>query len=227
MDLVTINLGKKQSAKNLEKSLKKFIQNFRKTDLYNEKRNDLSYDLMRWEISLDLRDTPEVIKLKEILNIKDIQFFEINYEASGVIYFTEEYFGFRHMLGDFSKEKIFTEIHCNLDNETPEKVATVQKILMTMGARDVWIENIIMKKSRPAVKLCILIERENTSKFICWILENTETLGLRYNEVHRLETYKYKTGKRAKIYYKLDGKKRTKEEWDYIEKKYNKKAMPD
>ncbi|CAH2211964.1 putative Pyridinium-3,5-bisthiocarboxylic acid mononucleotide nickel chelatase [Tepidibacter aestuarii] len=57
--------------------------------------------------------------------------------------------------------------------------------ILNMGALDVYTHSIYMKKNRPAVKLCVLCEKDNLNKIIEYILKETTTFGIRFNEFKR------------------------------------------
>lgn len=57
--------------------------------------------------------------------------------------------------------------------------------MLNMGALDIYTQGIYMKKNRPAVKLCVLCEKENLNKTIEFILKETTTFGVRFNEFKR------------------------------------------
>jgi uncharacterized protein (DUF111 family) len=52
-------------------------------------------------------------------------------------------------------------------------------LLFDAGASDVWIESIIMKKSRPAAKLCVLCAPAEASQMKSILFTHTTTIGLR------------------------------------------------
>ncbi|MCG6187929.1 nickel pincer cofactor biosynthesis protein LarC [Maribellus maritimus] len=72
-----------------------------------------------------------------------------------------------------------TLLECNMDDLSPENYEFVMDLLFDAGAGDVWIENIIMKKSRPANKLCVLCTPEDSAKMKQILFSNTSTIGLR------------------------------------------------
>lgn len=72
-----------------------------------------------------------------------------------------------------------TLLECNIDDLSPENYEFVMDLLFEAGASDVWIENIIMKKSRPAAKLCVLCFPSDTQKMKSILFSNTSTIGLR------------------------------------------------
>ena len=70
-------------------------------------------------------------------------------------------------------------IETNIDNMNPEIYPYVIDRLMENGALDAYLTNIIMKKGRPAIKLTVLCEVENTDKLCNIIFDETTTLGVR------------------------------------------------
>ena len=58
------------------------------------------------------------------------------------------------------------QLETNLDDMTPETLAYVQERLLASGASDVWYIPIVMKKSRPAVTLCVLCEESNRKRWL-------------------------------------------------------------
>ncbi len=57
--------------------------------------------------------------------------------------------------------------------------------LLNNGAKDVYLNNIIMKKNRPAQKLNVLCSRDNVKNLEKIIFKETTTLGIREIEVNR------------------------------------------
>lgn len=57
--------------------------------------------------------------------------------------------------------------------------------ILGIGALDVYTQSIYMKKNRPAVKLSVLCEKDNLNKIIEFILKETTTFGIRFNEFKR------------------------------------------
>ena len=78
------------------------------------------------------------------------------------------------------------ELCCNIDDMTGEALGFAMEQILAAGAVDVWTEAITMKKSRPAVKLCVLVRGKDRR----WIAENifkyTTTIGVRE---HRWDRY--------------------------------------
>ena len=76
-------------------------------------------------------------------------------------------------------------IECNIDDMNPESYEYIMEQLLYMGIHDVFLENIIMKKSRPAVKLSVLCSAQRSNEIIQFLLKETSTLGVRFYEVNR------------------------------------------
>ena len=78
-----------------------------------------------------------------------------------------------------------TLIETNIDDMNPQDFASVMEKLLAEGALDVWCENILMKKSRSAVKLCCLSESADTDRLVGIIMRDTTTLGVRITRPRR------------------------------------------
>jgi len=111
-------------------------------------------------------------------------------------------------------------IETNIDDMPPEKFPSVTDGILRLGALDVWLENILMKGGRPAVKLCALVrgggggggesaaQLEEVSFFI---LKNTTSAGVRFTPYSRLSLPRIES-RLVKKYRLPDGKTRTKPE---------------
>ena len=73
----------------------------------------------------------------------------------------------------------------NIDDTTPEIIGFAMEELYTQKIKDVWIENIYMKKNRPAFKLNVLCNKDIEHKISEIIFSQTTTLGIRREKVHR------------------------------------------
>lgn len=85
---------------------------------------------------------------------------------------------------ELQKETV-VEAACNLDDVSGEIVGYATERLLAAGALDVWTEQIIMKKGRPACKLMFLCEKSKLSALMAIVFAETGTLGVRYHEVQR------------------------------------------
>jgi uncharacterized protein (TIGR00299 family) protein len=81
--------------------------------------------------------------------------------------------------------EVISVIETNIDNMDPQAYELVMERLFKQGALDVFITNIIMKKSRPAQKLTVLAEKDKIDTLAQVVFKNTPTLGLRIYEAER------------------------------------------
>jgi pyridinium-3,5-bisthiocarboxylic acid mononucleotide nickel chelatase len=94
----------------------------------------------------------------------------------------------RLMIGEEeSTPHTFIEIETNIDDMNPQIYGYVMDKLFQMGALDVYLTPIIMKKNRPATRLSIIGREEDESKLTDVILHETSTLGVRVSKIHRHE----------------------------------------
>lgn len=70
-------------------------------------------------------------------------------------------------------------LSCNLDDMTGEALAYCMQQLLDAGALDVWTQDILMKKGRPAVMLNCLCAPDMRETFASLIFRHTTTLGIR------------------------------------------------
>jgi uncharacterized protein (TIGR00299 family) protein len=80
-----------------------------------------------------------------------------------------------------------TLLESNLDDVTGEAIAHCTAALLREGALDAWTENIVMKKSRPALKLCALSYRHDAQRLARVMLRESPTIGVRYRDLSRVE----------------------------------------
>ena len=83
------------------------------------------------------------------------------------------------------QKETVVEAACNLDDVSGEIVGYTAERLLAAGALDVWSEQIIMKKGRPACKLMFLCEKSKLNSLMAIVFAETGTLGVRYHEVQR------------------------------------------
>lgn len=79
-------------------------------------------------------------------------------------------------------------IQANLDDMNPEWVSYIMDRLFDIGANDVFVVPIIMKKGRPGIMLNVLVDAERLSAIEEVIFSESTTLGIRYMQAscHRL-----------------------------------------
>ena len=73
----------------------------------------------------------------------------------------------------------------NIDDTNPEIIGYVLEELYRQKTKDVWVENIYMKKYRPAFKLCVICSSELEQRIIDIIFSQTTTLGIRREKINR------------------------------------------
>ena len=76
-------------------------------------------------------------------------------------------------------------MECNIDDMNPERYAFVMERLFEADADDVYLQNIMMKKSRPAVTLSVLCGPEKIKAIEHLLFTETSTLGVRYQHVKK------------------------------------------
>ena len=76
-------------------------------------------------------------------------------------------------------------LEANIDDMNPELFPYVLQRLLDAGALDAWLEPIIMKKGRPAYKLCALTTAEEREALEIVMFTETTTLGVRCYPVER------------------------------------------
>lgn len=78
-------------------------------------------------------------------------------------------------------------IETNIDDMNPQFYPAVCETLLAMGALDVWLTPIQMKKGRPGVMLSVLAPAALESAVCDVLLRETSTLGVRVQDVRRQE----------------------------------------
>jgi hypothetical protein len=88
------------------------------------------------------------------------------------------------LVQDVEREEAFL-VECNIDDMNPELYDDVMESLFQKGALDVFLTPVIMKKSRPAVKISVLCgDRERRAvEEIFWL--KTSTFGLRTQRISK------------------------------------------
>ncbi len=94
----------------------------------------------------------------------------------------------RVFLGETEEKFLYEEatvIECNIDDMNPEIYEYIFEKLFSEGAQDVYLSPIIMKKSRPGITLCALVDIKDEEKIENLILAETTTLGIRKYRVNK------------------------------------------
>lgn len=96
----------------------------------------------------------------------------------------------RLVLGDVESAAAAAQlvvVEANIDDSNPEIFEHVMELLFAAGARDVWLQPVVMKKSRPAVVLSVLCDDGLRDVVAGIVLRETSTIGLRHHPVRRTE----------------------------------------
>ncbi|QAT38939.1 nickel pincer cofactor biosynthesis protein LarC [Clostridium sp. JN-9] len=83
---------------------------------------------------------------------------------------------------DFEKSQAYI-IECNLDDMNPEIYNYIVEKMFNLGASDVYLTPIIMKKGRPGTKISVLCSIEKEAVISSTMLRETTTLGIRKYKV--------------------------------------------
>lgn len=78
-----------------------------------------------------------------------------------------------------------TIIETNIDDMNPQIYEDVMDKLFMAGALDVFLENIIMKKGRPAIKLSVIASDRDRDRLTEMLFKETTTIGVRFYNVNR------------------------------------------
>jgi uncharacterized protein (TIGR00299 family) protein len=76
-------------------------------------------------------------------------------------------------------------LECNIDDQPAEQLAYVCTQALALGARDVWQQQIVMKKGRAALLLSVLCDRDHEEALVDLLMRQTSTLGMRRSMVDR------------------------------------------
>ncbi len=89
----------------------------------------------------------------------------------------------------FSDTEKLIRVETNIDDMNPQVYPYVMDKLFELGARDVYYQNVVMKKGRPGILLSALIDENLLDKTLEIIYSETTTIGVRINRIerHKLE----------------------------------------
>ena len=85
-----------------------------------------------------------------------------------------------------TQDEAVTVIETNIDDMNPQIYEYLMDELFSKGALDVYLTQVIMKKTRPAVKLSVLCDPDKRKDLISIILKETTSIGVRYYETQRV-----------------------------------------
>ena len=132
----------------------------------------------------------------------------------------------------WSQEEMLV-IETNIDDMNPEFYDYVFDRLLGVGARDVFLSPIQMKKNRPGTLLRVIAEPKDLDAMARTILSETSTIGVRYYPVSRVilkrksENLKTLYGTiRVKVVEEPDGTRRVAPEYDDLKRIASAKKIP-
>lgn len=76
-------------------------------------------------------------------------------------------------------------LETNIDDQTPQGIAHALELVLKAGALDAWVTPIVMKKSRPAFALSVLVSSRDEGAVVRTLFRETTTLGVRRRETTR------------------------------------------
>ncbi|HZP25445.1 MAG TPA: nickel pincer cofactor biosynthesis protein LarC [Dehalococcoidia bacterium] len=76
-------------------------------------------------------------------------------------------------------------LETNIDDSSPELLGYAQERLLALGASDVWLTPVQMKKNRPGVVLSVMCGQELEEAAVTFLLRETSTLGVRSRPLQR------------------------------------------
>jgi uncharacterized protein (TIGR00299 family) protein len=87
----------------------------------------------------------------------------------------------------------------NIDDQTPESLGHAVETLIRAGALDAWVTPIVMKKTRPAFLLSVLVRPADEAHIVDGLFRHTTTLGVRRRETTRWSL------DRSELYVRIEG----------------------
>jgi len=136
--------------------------------------------------------TPTGAAIVSTLAKKFIAFPEITYEKIGYGAGSRDFPEFSNILRAFygnceefkANKKIYL-IESNIDDSNPQILANFLNKAFNLGALDVFLTPVIMKKNRLATKLTVLTEIDKIDSLIDAVFRETSSIGVRYFPVER------------------------------------------
>jgi len=136
--------------------------------------------------------TPTGASIVSTLAKKFVPFPEISYQKIGYGAGTHNFPDFPNVLRafygeekDFKAEKKVYIIESTIDDSSPQLLSHFMDKALEAGALDVFLEPVVMKKSRLATKLTLLAEVDKIDTLIESLFKETTSIGVRYFPVER------------------------------------------
>ena len=108
------------------------------------------------------------------------------------------FWGNQRSASDTAPNGSVTELCCNLDDMTGEDIGFAAEELMRLGALDVYLVPIQMKKFRPGTMLCCLCPEARADEFASHVLRLTSSFGVRRHDFSRYELERESRGVRSR-----------------------------
>jgi uncharacterized protein (TIGR00299 family) protein len=86
---------------------------------------------------------------------------------------------------EFKAEKKVYMIEANIDDSSPQILAAFSEKAFKLGALDVFLTPVLMKKGRLATKLTVMAEIDKMDTLISAVFKETSSIGVRYFPVER------------------------------------------
>lgn len=84
----------------------------------------------------------------------------------------------RAFVGDCDSDDV-CELRCQVDDMTGEEMGYALNKFISLGALDAYVQNIVMKKSRPGFAFTVIVSPDKKDYFVEQIFKHTTTLGVR------------------------------------------------
>ena len=78
-------------------------------------------------------------------------------------------------------------MEANIDDMSPALYENLVEKLFAAGARDVYMENIYMKKTRPGIKISVILDEKDMDEIKTALFSESTTIGARFHTAQRLE----------------------------------------
>ncbi len=95
----------------------------------------------------------------------------------------------RLIIGEVKQESFesdrVTIIKTNIDDMNPQRYNNLMDDIFNLGALDIYINQVMMKKNRPGVELTVMSPNDKTDKILDKLFRETTTFGVRLQDVKR------------------------------------------
>lgn len=81
-------------------------------------------------------------------------------------------------------------LETNIDDMNPQLYDYLIQSILDMGARDVFLTPLQMKKNRPGIKMTVICPHETVGQFSDFLLQETTSIGLRWRVENRIKAHR-------------------------------------